>query len=137
MRSLKSSIEMSMWEVPVRLTEPELQQSTIHVTLTTTKSGIHTQAPSRFNQCSVKYLPWWGEGRKQKNTCKHYLATTGNRTRRMAVMSTCDAVRTPTQYTSPTRDRWPAIVLSLTNPKIHLSTLSWGVHVVGGWSSEI
>ena len=30
-----------MWEVPVRLSEPELQQSTMHVTLTTTKSDIH------------------------------------------------------------------------------------------------
>ena len=40
-------------------------------------------------------------------------------------------------HTSPTRDRWPAIVLTLTTPKVHLSTLSWGVHVVGGWSSEI
>ena len=41
LRSLKSSIEMSMWEVPVRLSEPLLQQSTIHVTLTTSNSGIH------------------------------------------------------------------------------------------------
>ena len=40
-------------------------------------------------------------------------------------------------HTSPTRDSWPAIVLRLTTPKVHLSTLSWGVHVVGGWSSEI
>lgn len=38
-------------------------------------------------------------------------------------------------HTSPTRDRWPAIVLSLTKPKFHLSTLSWGV--VEGCSSEI
>jgi len=57
MWSLKSSIEMSKWEVPVRLMEPKLQQSTIHVTLTTTKSGIHIQAPSRFNQCNLTYLP--------------------------------------------------------------------------------
>ena len=60
MRSLKSSIEMSMGEVLVGLSGPEMQQSTIHVTLATTKSGIHpgtVVAQSCFNQFNVTYLP--------------------------------------------------------------------------------
>ena len=39
---------------------PEKQQSTIHVTLATTKSGIHPgtiMAQSCFNQFNVTYLP--------------------------------------------------------------------------------
>ena len=39
---------------------PEMQQSTIHVTLATTKSGIHPgtiMAQSCFNQFNVTYLP--------------------------------------------------------------------------------
>lgn len=60
MRSLRSSIEMSMGEVLVGLSGPEMQQSTIHVTLATTKSGIHpgtVMAQSCFNQFNVTYLP--------------------------------------------------------------------------------
>ena len=60
MRSLRSSIEMSMGEVLVGLSGPEMQQSTIHVTLATTKSGIHPgtiMAQSCFNQFNVTYLP--------------------------------------------------------------------------------
>ena len=60
MRSLKSSIEMSMGEVLVGLSGPKMQQSTIHVTLATTKSGIHpgtVMAQSCFNQFNVTYLP--------------------------------------------------------------------------------
>lgn len=60
MRSLRSSIEMSMGEVLVGLSGPEMQQSTIHVTLATTKSGIHpgtVMAQSCFHQFNVTYLP--------------------------------------------------------------------------------
>ena len=60
MRSLRSSIEMSIGEVLAWPSGLEMQQSTIHVTLATTKSGIHpgtVMAQSCFNQFNVTYLP--------------------------------------------------------------------------------
>ena len=56
---------MSMGEVLAWLSGPEMQQSTIHVTLATTKSGIHpgtVMAQSCFNQFNVTYLPQGGVG---------------------------------------------------------------------------
>ena len=56
---------MSIVEVLVGLSGPEMQQSTMHVTLATSESGIHpgtVMAQSCFNQFNVTYLPYGGVG---------------------------------------------------------------------------